>query len=900
MLIDEHKELILIDNKDLTTKITKITEDENTPDLIHICFKGTDKVYSYNKKNSDIVRRINPETIDPTSCRIHLRNMCLFDIVKILDFTSHIKIFYKSGKKATAYKKQDLQFEYNVLMKNDAKQAFTYLKELAKSIANEENDFLDKQYEKMKFLSEHSILAKYLNDESISKNSSPLVNLFPFGLNLSQETAVTRALSHQVSIIEGPPGTGKTQTILNIIANLLISNKTIAVVSNNNAAIQNVYDKLEAENLSFFAAMLGRKENIEAFFENQQSSYPQIYNISDNTTPHQNSLEAKIVHIQKMLHDYNILSKTRQELEAIKLEKKHFMHMYEQQSIKIHHEARFVKLQLEQILSFLAQLQLLAAQEKRIKFFFILKASIQYKIFLFSIYKYSIETIILFLQKCFYEIKERNLNVQIELLEKLLKNSNFEAMLDQYKNESMALLKLHLSKKYNLNQERQQFDRDILWKDFAIFSKEYPVILSTTHSLKKCTGENFLYDYLIIDEASQVDIVAGGLALSCARNVIIVGDQKQLSHISSQDVDTMTENVFKRYSLAPAYHYSNSLLASASIVYKGAPKTLLKEHYRCHPKIIDFCNKKFYSNQLIILSKENSAEKPLILINTAEGNHARGQYNQRQIDVIKHEVLPHLNTENVGIISPFRQQVKKLNDIIKLESGIEIDTVHKYQGREKDIIIITTVVDKENEFADDPKLLNVAISRAKKELYIVVSDRENNQNMKDLVNYIRYNNFDIIESKIYSIFDLLYQSYAPYLKKYLDKLQNISQYQSENLMNALIDEVLSLEQYSHLRHLSNYYLSHIVKDITILTEEELTFTRNKSHIDFLIYNQICNQPILAIEVDGINYHENNPIQLKRDALKDQILSKCNLPMIRFATNGSEEKQKLIDKLKEVM
>lgn len=894
-MINEFKELILIDNEDRTAEIAYCIEEENK---ISIRFHAGDKVYYYQQKWR-IVRRINPKTIDPTSCRIHLRDMCLFDIVRILDFTSHIKIFYGNGQRTT-YAASELRFEYNILMQENAKQTFSYLKELAKSIANEENDFLDKQYEKMKFLSEQSVLAKYLKRETIGKNTSPLVNLFPFGLNLSQETAVTRAISHQVSIIEGPPGTGKTQTILNIIANLLVKDKTIAVVSNNNAAIQNVYDKLEAHNLSFFAAMLGKRDNKEEFFEHQQSTYPQICNVSVNQTSQRNTLESNIIRIKEMLKAHNELSQSKQELEAIKLEKKYFMQMYTQQAIEIHLEAQFAKHSLEKILPLIAELQSREVQGKNITFLFKLKALIRYKIFSFSLYQYPIEAIILFLQKCFYEIKEKNLHAQIELLEQLLKNSNFETMLDQYKSESMALLKLYLSKKYNLNQKRQQFDSNILWKDFASFAKEYPVILSTTHSLRNCTGENFLYDYLIIDEASQVDIVAGGIALSCARNVIVVGDQKQLPHIVTNDVEASTDNVFKRYSLAPAYHYRYSLLTSASILFKGAPKTLLKEHYRCHPKIIDFCNKKFYNNELIILSKENSAEKPLVLINTAEGNHARGQYNQRQIDVIQNEILPHLNTENLGIISPFRKQVNKLNTVIKHDSGIEIDTVHKYQGREKDIIIITTVVDKENEFADDPNLLNVAISRAKKELYIVVSDRENNQNMRDLVNYIRYNNFEIIESKIYSIFDLLYQSYAPYLKKYLDKLQKISQYQSENLMNALIDEVLSLEQYSHLRHLSNYYLSHIVKDITIFTEKELTFIRNKSHIDFLIYNQICNQPILAIEVDGINYHENNSTQLKRDALKDRILLKCNLPMIRFATNGSEEKQKLIDKLEEVM
>ena len=72
--------------------------------------------------------------------------------------------------------------------------------------------------------------------------------IFPFGLNESQLEAVENAFSSQISIIEGPPGTGKTQTILNIIANILVNKKTVAIVSNNNPAVENVYEKMEKKN----------------------------------------------------------------------------------------------------------------------------------------------------------------------------------------------------------------------------------------------------------------------------------------------------------------------------------------------------------------------------------------------------------------------------------------------------------------------------------------------------------------------------------------------------------------------------------------------------------------------------------------------------------------------------
>ncbi len=80
--------------------------------------------------------------------------------------------------------------------------------------------------------------------------------IYPFGLNESQYQAVERAFSAQVSVIEGPPGTGKTQTILNILANILLRGQTVAVLSNNNAAVANVYEKLEKSGLGYLVAKL--------------------------------------------------------------------------------------------------------------------------------------------------------------------------------------------------------------------------------------------------------------------------------------------------------------------------------------------------------------------------------------------------------------------------------------------------------------------------------------------------------------------------------------------------------------------------------------------------------------------------------------------------------------------
>jgi len=894
--MDENQVLILIEGKDKTSDIVSF---DDTQTSINIRFRASDKLYTY-RKNGKVKVYKNSKQIDPQSCQIYSHGKRLFGILRILDFGLHIKIFYVGGK-ISIYYHDELRIDKNILIEKNPKYIFEYLKELAREIKSDENDFLDRQYRGITHVSEKSVLAKYLKCETIKNYRSKGVYIFPFGLNLSQEKGVTNGLTHQISIIKGPPGTGKTQTILNIIANLIMENKTVAIVSNNNAAIQNVYDKLKSHRLDYFAALVGNRANQENFFTNQKENYPDIFlSIPQAAGEIYETLASQLREIKVLLNEKNLLAQSLQELESLKVEKKYFHKSLGWKINKLgKYNSIFANNDSKNILSLWMEIELLSAHSKKISLFFVVKVFFKYGIFIFSIRHNPFDEIILALQKTFYGTKERELDEIIHQHKEHLKDVNFDKLLKNYENDSMKLLKLHLSKKYNLGNGRKQFVKDDLWRDFQSFIDEYPVVLSTTHSLRSFTHNEYLYDYLIVDEASQVDIVAGGLAMTCAKNIIIVGDLQQLPHIVSQQLSTVSRELLSRYQISPSYDYHYSLLESTSKLFANAPVTMLKEHYRCHPKIIDFCNKKFYNNELIILS-QNDDSNPLVLVRTAEGNHARGKSNQRQIDVIKNEILPSIKGHDIGIISPFREQVAKLSMTLTDETQIEIDTVHKYQGREKETIIITTVVNGENNFADDPNLLNVAISRAKKKLYVVVSSSEENKNMQDLVNYIQYHNFEITDSKIYSIFDLLYQNYAPFLNKYLHNLSVVSQFKSENLMNFVITRVLSRNEYLNITSVMHYPLSRLVRDMSILGDNEKRFVYSSSHVDFLLYNKISKKAILAIEVDGYAFHEGQTSQLRRDSIKNQILEKCAIPLIRFATNGSDEEGKLVNKLREIL
>ena len=140
---------------------------------------------------------------------------------------------------------------------------------------------------------------------------------------------------------------------------------------------------------------------------------------------------------------------------------------------------------------------------------------------------------------------------------------------------------------------------------------------------------------------------------------------------------------------------------------------------------------------------------------------------------------------NEAIIAPYKNQVEALSREI---NDIDIATVHKFQGKEKENIIISTVDDEISDFTDDPYLINVAVSRAKKRLLLVVTGNEQSKerNITDLINYIQYNNFDVVESRIYSVFDYLYKQYTEERMAYLLKYKKVSEYDSENLVYTLI------------------------------------------------------------------------------------------------------------------
>ncbi len=759
-----------------------------------------------------------------------------------------------------------------------------YLNEVAKynviPIDDDKTVSLADKYAKMEFVAKNSLLEAYLNVDTYGKpsvnKSSPI---FPFGCNRSQYKAVQNALENRISVIQGPPGTGKTQTILNILANLLLDEKTMEIVSNNNSAVENVKEKLESTGLDFLCAQLGRASNKKEFLDGQSGSFPNMESWKlDN---------AKKVHLEAVS-----LSRELQELyeyqEKLALSSERLTEYKRQVE-------RFPKKTVTKRQWPVGTLE---------KYFILCNREMERKHNLswwtrFRLHYHRLPAT----EEAPDELQYLLITTRIkELEQQCMKYREFVKDADtknsRLRDLSMLVLKDHLYRKYGTKKERVVFSPDEIYLKTRSFLQEYPIVLSTTFSATSNINPAYKFDYLIMDEASQVDIAAGALALSCARNAVIVGDLKQLPNVVDCHTEEVVSAIFAKYGLAESYRYStNSFLSSLCTLYPKIPQTLLKEHYRCDPLIIGFCSKQFYNGELIPMKKSESEFAPIRVVRTVKGNHARGTVNIRQVDTITQEILPALEEQftDIGIIAPYNNQVNALHAALQ-ETGRNYvaATVHKFQGREDDAIVLSTVDNQIQEFTDDPHLLNVAVSRAKKQFTLVVSaDEQPDSNIQDLIDYIEYYQGKSEQSEISSIFDLLYEDYTQELLNFYKTHKRVSDYDSENLTYWAIRDVIKERGMEHLGILMHYPLRHLVTSASNLTQEQRAYSsRSWTHVDFLIFDTVTHKAKLAIEVDGTQYHKTSSDQRKRDVMKDSILKAIGLPLLRFSTTGSQEKEKI--------
>lgn len=251
------------------------------------------------------------------------------------------------------------------------------------------------------------------------------------------------------------------------------------------------------------------------------------------------------------------------------------------------------------------------------------------------------------------------------------------------------------------------------------------VILATNSSAALESIARTKFDVAIIDEASQATIPSVLIPIAKAHRFILAGDHKQLPPtIISDRAGELEKTLFEE--LIKLYPFKSQLL---------------NVQYRMNSLLMKFPNEEFYNNHLksdssvdeitindILSSNKN--EEAMLFIDTSkvidnEENHLKDSksiINEVEAEIAIKTANNYLNNgieeEDIGIISPYADQVK----IIQNQTPVEVKTVDGFQGREKEIIIISTVRSNNNGnigFLKDLRRLNVAITRAKRKLIII-------------------------------------------------------------------------------------------------------------------------------------------------------------------------------------
>ncbi len=297
-----------------------------------------------------------------------------------------------------------------------------------------------------------------------------------------------------------------------------------------------------------------------------------------------------------------------------------------------------------------------------------------------------------------------------------------------------------------VNQLYDKLDKieDEIIKDII---KSSDVILSTNSSAALESIKDIKFDLVVVDEASQTTIPSILIPIAKARKFILAGDHKQLPPtVLSPKALKLEETLFEK--LIEKYPYKSQLL---------------DVQYRMNSKLMDFPNKTFYNNSLktyskikdINLSDISSIDNDEVfsfldtsLLENNEEKHLKDSksiINPKEADIclniLKYYLDKGISKKDIGIISPYLDQVRLIED----KCDVEVKTVDGFQGREREIIIISTVRSNDEGnigFLKDLRRLNVALTRAKRKLVIIgnANTLSSNKTYKDLIDFAVSNN----------------------------------------------------------------------------------------------------------------------------------------------------------------
>jgi very-short-patch-repair endonuclease len=384
--------------------------------------------------------------------------------------------------------------------------------------------------------------------------------------------------------------------------------------------------------------------------------------------------------------------------------------------------------------------------------------------------------------------------------------------------------------------------------------------------------EKGMYDYAIVDEASQLGADAIFL-LYISKKIIIVGDDKQVSpEYVGVDANAMTPFIKKHLHDIPFANYYGtefSFFDHAKRFCKGM--TVLREHFRCMPEIIEFCNKYFYApegNKLYPLKQYSENRlNPLRTIYCQNG-YVEGTYqnitNKVEAEAIANKMFELINNDNYrgktfGVINLQGNKqgqlienhvIKRIGEIEYKKRKIVCGTSANFQGDERDIMFLSLVTaNNHNRSAlvkpEDERRFNVAVSRAKEQLWLVHSiqldDLSNNNDLR------------------YKLLD----HFVNYKPKSIPPQQNIKR--TIGTQPEPFESWFEVDVYNDIL---NHNFDKVIPQYEV--------AQGKFRIDLVVI--LSNGIKIAVECDGDKYHGSE--QFQNDMMRQKVLERCGWQFVR--------------------
>jgi len=554
------------------------------------------------------------------------------------------------------------------------------------------------ELEKMSNSSGFSIPLKEIFEIQTAKQSSKEIELrVPIVLSKTQKHILQSAFSKNLNLVIGPPGTGKSFTIAALAVEFMSKGKSVLIASKNSQAGNVVADKIEKDFGLKGVVVRASKKDYKKILQKRLGNLLSGIGVVPTDQKKLKQLSRKVTNEVNALKklEKKITSRTKDESQ-----RGVFLYSYEDsffQKIKMYFLTRKINNEVplwENM--FLLESQLLKRNRN-------LKQLIQVN---------------------FHNILNKSLSKSRKALQDLLK----------------AL-------KARTGNRKESFFEGI---DFKKLLKTLPIWVANSTDIHRVLPlEKELFDVVIIDEATQCDIASSLPILQRGKSAIIVGDPKQLRHISflsnSKQEQLVKAFDFKNFNTDQLDYRNKSILDLVSDAIKNQDQVhFLNEHYRSMPDIIQFSNQHFYDNNLNVMTAcPATVLRQNVFLHQIEGTRNKTGYNKKEADAIfemikeiidsEKQLAPNL-CQSIGILSPFKDQVDYMQrQSLKIFSAEELErhqvlvgTPYTFQGEEKEVMFISFALDNESHSAAFNYLrredvFNVSITRARSLQHVFIS-----------------------------------------------------------------------------------------------------------------------------------------------------------------------------------